>query len=59
MGTCGPQRGPTRAGVKEAAAKPPSRLEEQGCQGLWGLCLSDAETASHPPCLKKTIGLFS
>lgn len=44
MGTCGPQRGPTRAGVKEAAAKPPSRLEEQGCQGLWGLCLSDAET---------------
>lgn len=44
MGTCGPQRGPTRAGVMEAAAKPPSRLEEQGCQGLWSLCLCGAET---------------
>ena len=44
MGTCGPQRGPTKAGVMEAAAKPPSCLEEQGCQGLWSLCLSGAET---------------
>lgn len=48
----------------EAAAKPPSCLEEQGCQGLWSLCLSGAETrlgweGLHPPSLKKTIGLFS
>lgn len=43
-GTCGPQRGLMRAGVMEAAAKPRSRLEEQGCQGLWSLCLSGAET---------------
>lgn len=32
MGTCGPQ-GTNRAGVMEAAAKPPSRLEEQGLPG--------------------------
>lgn len=44
MGTCGPQREPTRAGRMESGATPPSCLEERGCQSPWSLYLSSTET---------------